>query len=32
MANMPASPMPQENPASRTGAYWRHFVPYFFRK
>lgn len=32
MANMPANPMPQENPASRTGAYCRHLAPYFLRK
>lgn len=32
MANMPMSPMPQENPASSTGAYCRQLAPYFLRK
>lgn len=27
MANMPVSPMPQENPANNTGAYCRHMAP-----
>ena len=27
MANMPVRPMPQENPASSTGAYCRHMAP-----
>ena len=32
MASMPISPIPQENPASRTGAYWRQASPYFLTK